>query len=333
MPRRRRGFTLIELLVVIAIIAVLVALLLPAVQQAREAARRSQCKNNLKQMGIAMHSYHEMANTFPYAYLLANNFDVNSWGTMLLPYLDQSSLYNQYNCSVPPINEAVAFGFPAAIIASNIAVISTPLPVFACPSTPGGITIYNAVIPANPPVPPIKVTWKAASSDYTSTTGVRGVFSNLAYASFPGGSGGQRDGALGANALSRISDITDGTSTTFAVGERTGGSTIYVKRVVNSGAPYNQLGPANGGGWGDLLNGENWLQGCLYDGTAGVFTNGGPCPINCNNVRGDNFYCFHDGGCHFLMCDGAVRFVNQNINAFTLAGLITRQKNEVVTNF
>src|SRR6266851_2462357 len=109
--RQTRGFTLIELLVVIAIIAVLVALLLPAVQQAREAARRAQCKNNLKQMGLAFHNYHEALNTFPYAYVVGfqnsipgNKPTVTNWALMLLPYLDQGPLYNSYNCSVPSYN-------------------------------------------------------------------------------------------------------------------------------------------------------------------------------------------------------------------------------------
>src|SRR5215475_12182066 len=109
MSRKRRAFTLIELLVVIAIIAVLVAMLLPAVQQAREAARRAQCKNNLKQMGLALHNYADVALTFPPAYLVGANFDVISWGTLILPHLDQGPLYDKYNCSVPPINEADSF--------------------------------------------------------------------------------------------------------------------------------------------------------------------------------------------------------------------------------
>src|SRR5262249_44823850 len=181
---RRLGFTLIELLVVIAIIAVLVSTLLPAVQQAREAARRSQCKNNLKQMGLAFHNYHDAMNTFPYAYLLTapglfglpagTPLNANSWGLMLLPYLDQQPLYDQYNCNVAPINEAVAFGQPAAVIASNIAVISTPLTVFACPTTPNGITIYNAAVPG----PFGTVHWTAASSDYMLTSGVYRNFAN-----------------------------------------------------------------------------------------------------------------------------------------------------------
>ena len=335
MTRKQKGFTLIELLVVIAIIAVLVALLLPAVQQAREAARRSQCKNNLKQIGLALHNYHDTANCFPYAYMVNfNNLDVNSWGTMILPQLDQQSLYNLYNCSVPPINEAAAFGFPAAVIKSNIAIISTKLTVFACPSTPNGIQIYQGVLPANsagPGLPPINVTWSAAQADYCIPSGVRGTFANLAYANFPGGAGGTRDGVMNINRLNRISDVTDGSSNTFLIVERTGGSVIYLRGGIAAGAPWNQFGPSNGGGWGDFLNGEQWLEGSLFDGTLGP--GGGPCGINCTNLAGGSWYSFHAGGCHFLMCDGSVRFVNQNINQFTLAGLITRQKGELIGEF
>jgi prepilin-type N-terminal cleavage/methylation domain-containing protein/prepilin-type processing-associated H-X9-DG protein len=338
MSRKRRAFTLIELLVVIAIIAVLVSMLLPAVQQAREAARRSQCKNNLKQMGLAFHNYHEAMNTFPYAYLLTapgvfglpagTPVNANSWGLMLLPYLDQQPLYDQYNCSVAPINEAVAFGQPAAVIAKNIAVISTPLPVFACPTTPNGITIYNAAVPG----PFGTVTWTAASSDYILTSGVFNNFSNLAYANFPGGPAGNRDGALNVDQRSRISDIRDGTSNTFLVAENTGGSTIYYKGGVAAPAPIQAFGPANGGGWGDFLNGENWLDGAAFDGTYNP--QGGPCGMNCNNIRSNgSIYSFHSGGCNFVMCDGAVRFVNASINNFTEAALITKKKGEVIGEF
>jgi prepilin-type processing-associated H-X9-DG protein len=260
-----------------------------------------------------------------------NNFDVNSWGTMILPQLDQQPLYNQYNCSVPPINEATAFGFPKAVIQSNIAIISTKLTVFGCPSTPNGIQIYQGGLPAGAGGSPINVTWSAAQSDYCNPSGVRATFAGLAYANFPGGPSGTRDGVMNPNRFNRISDVTDGPSNTFLIAERTGGAVIYLRGGLVAGAPWNQFGPSNGGGWGDLLNGEQWLEGSLYDGTLGP--GGGPCGINCTNLAGGSWYSFHAGGCHFLMCDGSVRFVSQNINQFTLAGLITRQKGEIVGEF
>src|SRR5437899_1101808 len=135
---RRRGFTLIELLVVIAIIAVLIALLLPAVQQAREAARRSQCKNNLKQIGLALHNYHEAFSTFPQAaiwrsYITGGTNPVPTfhrnytWLCMLLPYYDQAVVYNQINFSLPGWNQLI----------SGRALIAVDFPVLHCTSDPG----------------------------------------------------------------------------------------------------------------------------------------------------------------------------------------------------
>ena len=135
MPRRTRrttGFTLIELLVVIAIIAILIALLLPAVQQAREAARRSTCQNNLKQMGIAMHNYHDVVQVFPPGVIHSLTNDPMgigtgwSWGTFLLPYIDQAPIFNQLNTQRPidPTN------------ATQLSLIRTIIPVYNCPSDP-----------------------------------------------------------------------------------------------------------------------------------------------------------------------------------------------------
>ena len=332
MSRKKRGFTLIELLVVIAIIAVLVALLLPAVQQAREAARRSQCKNNLKQIGLALHNYHDVANTFPYGLMVGANLDANTWGIMILPYLDQAPLYNQYNSSVPPFNEAGSFGFSAAAAQQNILLISTNLPVFKCPSAPND-GIYRGVFPGGGGFP--KLSWTCAPSDYCPISGVRGPFAVLAYAAY-GGPGGIREGALqGAGLLGsgicRFSDITDGSSNTLLIGERTGGASIYQKMLAVSG-PSNgnpAFGAANGGGWGDILNGDNWFEGALYDGTPG----GGPCAINCTNMRGEGFHCFHTGGCHFVLGDGSVRFISASLSPYTMASLITRRKGEVLGDF
>jgi prepilin-type processing-associated H-X9-DG protein len=254
------------------------------------------------------------------------NLNVNSWGLMLLPYMDQQPLYNQFNCSVPAINEAVGLGFPAAVIAQNIAVISTPLQAFLCPSTPGGTSrIYNGFVPASGSLPPFNITWRAAASDYIAASGVRGQFANIAYA---GNAGGDRDGVLQFSGSSRISDVLDGSSNTFMVGERVGGPTVYRRRAAYT---LGQLDGSMGGGWGDFLNGEHWLSGSLGDGNPGV--DGGPCPINCSNVRGWGFYSFHEGGTHVLMTDGSVRFINASINAYVFAGLITRKKGEVITDF
>jgi len=342
--KNSRGFTLIELLVVIAIIAVLIALLLPAVQQAREAARRSQCKNNLKQVGLAIHNYHETVNCFPPAYwaVIANNgnpalTDQNTKGflSQILPYIDQGPLYNQIDQSTPMY--AGVTGFNATIQANNVAMAKTVISAFMCPSSVANAVDTNYVYPAGAfgPFPNANATWAGGRADYVVTTGVRGDFAQLAYAN---NAGGDRDGALqvagniggSPGTTGRIRDVIDGTSNTLLLAERTGGTTIYYKtKAAPSGA--QAVGPTNGGSWSDVLLGEFWLQGATAAGPQGA--DGGPCPINCSNVRGDGYHSFHTGGTHALMADGAVRFLNENIAAQTLAGLITRAKGEVVGEF
>ncbi|MFQ5732026.1 MAG: DUF1559 domain-containing protein [Planctomycetaceae bacterium] len=332
---RSRGFTLIELLVVIAIIAILIALLLPAVQQAREAARRTQCKNNLKQFGIAFHSYHETHNIMPFAYAVGPRLNASTWGIQLLPYIEQTPLYNQIDPKVPAFDQAGRLGFNPASVRRNVLAIQTVLQVFMCPSSPSGNEVYQGAIPANaggPGVPPLTLTWNGARSDYCIATGVRGDFSRIAYA---GRAGGNREGAIQPGGLfgranNRFRNITDGTSNTFLLGERAGGNTIYRKHQEDT-TLTRIFGPINGGQWGDILNGEHWLQGALYDGRVGP--NGGPCGINCTNLRGGGFYSFHPGGAHFLLADGHVRFISASVAQRILAALITRKKGEVVGEY
>ena len=312
---KARGFTLIELLVVIAIIAILIALLLPAVQQAREAARRSQCKNNLKQMGVAFHSYHESVKGFPFGwYATAAPLNAASWGAMLLPYLDQTRLYRNYDFRYLAVSTPAT---PVGVL--NVQVISASLNVFNCPSTNTPTPQYAGAIPAGalPGIPAL--TWTAASSDYCATTGVMGTYG------VPPASVGVRDGALGFMRMCTTADIKDGTSNTLLVGEKTGGSTIYWTGGQVAPAAYQVNGPSNGGGWGDALNGEHWISGSLADGS-GV---SGPCGINCSNQRGRGYYCFHTGGAHFLMADGRVILINKNVSAVTFAALITKNNKEV----
>lgn len=336
--RLRVGFTLIELLVVIAIIAILIALLLPAVQQAREAARRTQCKNNLKQMGLAIHNYHDVSRTLPFSWMVGQDFNASSWGIQILPYLEQGNLWNKWNSNMPAWNEAMAFGFTdVAAVQSNLEVIQTPIAVFRCPSTSAAeVHDYNYAGAGFP------ISFTAARSDYISVSGVRGNLADLAYA---GNAGGQREGALGAvgvapgttisaGRITRLRDITDGTSNTLCIAERVGGTNIYdARRQVNplwTGA----LGGTNGGGWGCILNGDNWIQGALFDGTPPPFTpDGGPCGVNCSNARGAGFYSFHTGGVQILMCDGSATFLSENVATEILAGLITRAKGEVLGEF
>jgi len=329
----------VELLVVIAIIGILVALLLPAIQAAREAARRAQCSNNVKQIGIAMHNYEDTHKTFPFSYMVdASNLNVQVWGVRILPYIEQGAIYDQWDNSTPPINEAAALGFDAVAVAKNCQLIQTPLETFVCPSSPGSAAnrTYDAVAPADAlatGVPPLQVSWRAAPSDYCVTGGVFDDFRTIAYAGHPG-EPSDSHGALNPWAApvddslpSTMASILDGTANTCMIGERVGGDKIYLAN--RQQAAPNPLDGLNGGGWGDFFNGEHWLGGSLFDGTD--LGSGGPCGINCTNRRSNGFYSFHPGGAHFLACDASVRFVIDAVDPYVLCAFVTRRGGESST--
>lgn len=213
----RRGFTLIELLVVIAIIAILVAILLPAVQQAREAARRSQCKNNLKQIGLALHNYHGVYKTFPPGCVDANRAttsptgaDANTnglgWATFLLPYMEETSLYENVSQETDGFAHMWQDANDDGSINDPIPSASTIVSAFICPSDPmGGL---NTDKQANGTA--------FGKSNYVAVAGDRAVQTNGA-----GNPQGARNGMFFENSSRKIRDITDGASNVFFVTERT----------------------------------------------------------------------------------------------------------------
>jgi prepilin-type N-terminal cleavage/methylation domain-containing protein/prepilin-type processing-associated H-X9-DG protein len=328
MSRKPRGFTLIELLVVIAIIGILVALLLPAVQQAREAARQSQCKNNLKQIGIGMHNYHDAFGQFPPAYtwvpgsLLGGtgttDLNIHGYTEFLLPFIDQEALFNGMNFRAPYMSpvDLSALGLPN-YTSDNQAVIINPVPIFICPSAIREskqlkITLNDLGFP---------IVWTSGAMDYSPLGGLYSVLYNTYMQ--PVAPQARQQGILSDDNLRvRVGDISDGSSTTLLLFELAGRNREY-RRGREFGAT------TVGGGWADISNYENWLKGSSVDGSI----SGGPCVINCTNRSGEGMYSFHPGGIQVLMADGAVRFLNETISIAVLANLATYQGGGIVGAF
>ncbi len=303
---RRRGFTLIELLVVIAIIAVLIALLLPAVQQAREAARRTQCKNNLKQFGIALHNYHDTMNTLPmgmcgWPYDLVGS--LWGWGTMILPYLDQAPLYNGLASSpngTSPLLNLPAKGFDAVMASFNPTnpLLQTQLSVYRCPSDPGIPTVTIPVGGLNGSKR--QNTYIYGRSNYPGVIGA--TYST-------GGGLLAPDGAFGESSSIRIRDFTDGTSNTFLVGERRSAGTVSGNYV---GGETIWCGAND-----DVSPDSDWQGFAIHLGLCDPryplnFKTTTPPDVN-NPSTYTAFGSQHTGGAHFLMGDGSVRFISENI--------------------
>jgi prepilin-type N-terminal cleavage/methylation domain-containing protein len=201
MTMRRAAFTLIELLVVIAILGILVALLLPAVQRVREAANRLQCANNLKQLGLALHAYHDAQGSFPPG-VVADSSDLengkHSGLVFLLPFLEQQALYQQYNLALP-------WKAPA-----NLAVAQVRVPVFLCP-------VSSHEVPEDGG-------FAGTPTDYAFCKGATAYLS-------PTGTLRPGSGVFDVNSKRRIADVLDGTSRTFAMGEAVGGANISAWNV------------------------------------------------------------------------------------------------------
>lgn len=327
----RRGFTLIELLVVIAIIAILIALLVPAVQKVREAAARTQCTNNMKQLGVALHAYHDVYKFLSPAWLYEPPKPptrptgvAHSWCIPLLPYIEQGNLYKNYDF------EKTLYANP------NSAIVQTHLSVFQCPTAPVQNRLYSFPVPNNvlPGMPGGTLT--ASASDYSVITGIRnwGVLVSPSPSETDLQDIGQRHGAMqpysseagtaiGANRRIRLTTIRDGTSNTLLVAEVSGRPKVYAKGVPQSNPPLTE-----GAGWGDPFNGENWPSGTTFDGNPA--SPSGPCLVNCNNLTGRCLYSFHPGGVNILLADGSVRFLSEGTATRVVAFLITSQRGEAI---
>ncbi len=325
MKSRRLAFTLIELLVVIAIIAVLIALLLPAVQQAREAARRSQCKNNLKQLGLAVHNYHDTFTRLPPAYINPGNAQAaalhggNNRNTsgylMLLPYLDQSTLYNQINFSLPLGPAAGAGSFGSLASNSQAGLFGTPLSVFRCPSdTPNGEPMDTTVAPY------------ASYPGYAITNAQRVsygfVFDRITFQISVnyGNDVTATKGIWGINGSAGIRDVLDGTTNTLTFMECT----------------FKHASASLGNMYGPFLHAYTAYGEVIPTGYNGL----GTYKINqAQAVATPDRHWYsgagsrHTGGCHGMLADGSVRFISENVSTVTLKSLTSIANSEIPGEF
>ncbi|WP_165247024.1 DUF1559 domain-containing protein [Paludisphaera soli] len=334
--RPRAGFTLIELLVVIAIIAVLISLLLPAVQSAREAARRAQCTNNLKQVGLGLHNFESTNGFFPPSGIRGSgvcrpmNINVGPNGgiplngestssylfTHILPYMEQQPLYSAYN---------IQRDFRRA---DNSTAVSTLIPTLLCPSSANSEK-YHTFNDANGDAtvcggPFTNV--KTAVTDYAVNNGVEENFvkSGLIdmttwgqFAMLQNVTGGEPDN------ITRISQVTDGLSNTIMMSESAGRPHLYRSggRRASTAAP----GEGSAGGWADYDTGYT-LHSYTLDGSKTP----GPCFTSCYN--GNEDYSFHPGGGNYLMGDGSVRFIKGTTSIQIYVRLLTRAQGEIVSS-
>jgi prepilin-type N-terminal cleavage/methylation domain-containing protein/prepilin-type processing-associated H-X9-DG protein len=328
--QRVSAFTLIELLVVIAIIAILIGLLLPAVQKVRDAAARTQCQNNLKQIGLALHNYEGTYNYFPAAAIGPFNDGTpynHGWMTFLLPFIEQNNLYGQYNMNA---NWYDTVNQPA---------VNVQVKVYQCPAAVGN-HISSGVIDdlfylGGGPI-------SAATSDYTNL----GDVDNSLYAangmSLPGGvqypqgmitQPTQYPPPAGGTPGYPISAIADGLSNTIAVTECANRPQLWVKGHPSSVAVTGgYAGTTDNSGL--IVFGGPWASDLKMLGPQGATPDGlskpGPCMINCTNDW--EVYSMHTGGANALMGDGSVRYLQQSISPATFAALITRSGGEVIGN-
>jgi len=297
--RSIRGFTLIELLVVIAIIAILIALLLPAVQQAREAARRTQCKNNLKQLALACHNYESTFTVFPIGHQFVGHFDGNpndgdggtgySWGGYILPFIDGANIANLFDYSYP------ISGLGETTRNNHLVAAQAPAS-YRCPSdlTPPKANYFT------------NATW-GYEAGLTSYAGMAGSFHNPFVPVTVSNHNAQRaNGMLNRDLGRKFRDITDGTSNTILIGEEN----FKVKNKQGAGQGGNEMTlafgvPNQGSGWAQGRTSFVLMGGCFAINQAQINIGWGPTQTSAGSM--------HTGGAQFALSDGSVRFISENI--------------------
>jgi len=311
--RSRLAFTLIELLVVIAIIAILIGLLLPAVQKVREAAARMKCQNNMKQMGLALHNYHDANGKMPNGVVSSGDqyHPYWSWIALILPYYEQDNLYRQADTwarSGGPNYWPWGYFWVNPQTPANPA-LGTILSVLKCPSDARQDQVLSGAKAGIAPQSNV------AFTGYLGVGGISSDFNNYTNTS--------QIGILYWTSGTRMTDITDGTSNTMMVGERPPSSDLYYGWWF-AGAGYD------GSGVGDVVMGAreyNYASANGCPSSAVGFQAGNPNTF-CDQMH---FWSFHSGGANFLMGDGSVRFVTYSANT-VLPQMMTRSGGEVYAN-
>jgi prepilin-type N-terminal cleavage/methylation domain-containing protein/prepilin-type processing-associated H-X9-DG protein len=317
-PRRASGFTLIELLVVIAIIAILIGLLVPAVQKVREAANRTQCFNNLKQIGLALHNHHDTRKTFPSGHieiLVGGVYEYTTgWTIDLLPYLEQDNLYRSYNNSF--VNQA----------RQNQVFCQTYMPVYTCPSDTRANKILapETIAPdgggqPNPPILYMTGSYKCMSGlGHVSNTDTYIGFWNEAIdaaAANPTGRGAFHGDAVSGLKPERIANVTDGLSNTIFIGER-----------------HTRTHETRGPFWADTFN--LYTGGAAWPFSQTMIADYDLCQAQINaNYCKYGWGSLHDGGISFLFGDGSVRSITINIDMRIFMALSTIAGGEVIPDF
>ncbi len=336
-PVRRSGFTLIELLVVIAIIGVLIALLLPAVQAAREAARRAQCTNNLKQIGLAFHNFEQSRGFFAPTWAIRDEFlagapglpltnpnyiphcppqlaevcshpySIQAWVPFIMPFTEQVPLYNSMNLGI---------AFPSP---ENSTAVGTTLNFMLCPSTAGN----NRMEPFTNPL--TGQTFQLAPGDYAVDDGVDIGWMDANNVPHPPGQIAY--GMLKGNYCRTAAEVSDGLSNTIMVSEDAGRPNLYVRGSqlqfgtsypwYNGGTPPTQSNQGSGAGWADY--------------GSEFYTDGDGSREHTNFSSNNEVYSFHPGGANHVFADGSVHFIKASINAKVFVSLITFGGAEIVS--